>query len=75
MGAKNEIYGILERLARDGVTVILISSDLEELLRVSHRILVMRKGQIQREFSEGLVSQSDILEAASGLSSGEEAVV
>lgn len=75
VGAKNEIYGILERLARDGVTVILISSDLEELLRVSHRILVMRKGQIQREFSEGLVSQSDILEAASGLSSGEEAVV
>ena len=67
VGAKGEIYGILEELAKNGVVVILVSSDLEELIRVSHRILVMRKGSIIREFDNGVVTQSMVLEAASGL--------
>ena len=67
VGAKDEIYAILERLAQQGVAVILVSSDLQELIRVSHRILVMRKGSIIKEFNEGSVTQSMVLEAASGL--------
>ena len=67
VGAKDEIYGILEDLAHQGVAVILVSSDLQELIRVSHRILVMRKGSIVREFNSGSVTQSMVLEAASGL--------
>ena len=67
VGAKDEIYGILEDLAHQGVAVILVSSDLQELIRVSHRILVMRKGSIVREFNNGSVTQSMVLEAASGL--------
>lgn len=67
MGAKDEIYHILRELADRGVMVILVSSDLQELLRVSDRILVMRKGRIVKEFAEGTVTQADILAAASGL--------
>ena len=67
VGAKDEIYGILEDLARQGVAVILVSSDLQELIRVSHRILVMRKGSVVKEFNSGSVTQSMVLEAASGL--------
>lgn len=71
VGAKDEIYHILEELAAKGVIVILVSSDLQELLRVSHRILIMRKGKIIKELAEGTVTQADILEAASGIESKE----
>lgn len=67
VGAKDEIYGILRGLARSGVVVILVSSDLQELLRVSDRILIMRKGRLIKEFSEGSVTQADLLAAASGI--------
>jgi ribose transport system ATP-binding protein len=67
VGAKDEIYKLLEGLAAQGLTIIVVSSDLEELLRISTRILVFRKGRIFREFSDGIVTQEDILEAASGI--------
>lgn len=67
VGAKDEIYSILDELASQGVVVILVSSDLQELIRVSHRILVMRKGSVIKEFDSGIVTQSMVLEAASGL--------
>ncbi len=67
IGAKDEIYKILENLAENGTSIILISSDLKEVLRVSHRILVMRKGKIFTEFSEGSITQEDLLMAESGI--------
>jgi ribose transport system ATP-binding protein len=67
VGAKNEIYRLLENLAAQGVVIIVVSSDLQELLRISTRILVFRKGTIFKEFSEGTVTQEDILKAASGI--------
>lgn len=74
VGAKNEIYEILEDLAKKGVSVILVSSDLQELIRVSHRILVMRKGDIVKEFKNQVVTQSMVLSAGQGiLDEGEEA--
>lgn len=67
IGAKDEIYKLLEQLAGQGVSVILVSSDLQELLRVSHRILVFRKGRIFKEFNNGVATQEDILMASSGI--------
>ncbi len=67
IGAKDEIYKIIENLAKDGVAVILVSSDLQELLRVSTRIVVMRKGKVFKEFASGRITQEDILMAASGI--------
>ena len=74
VGAKDEIYAILEKLAQQGVGVILVTSDLQELIRVSNRILVMRKGQIVREFDHGMVTQARVLEAGSGITGEEETV-
>ena len=67
VGAKDEIYKIIENLAKNGTSVIVVSSDLQELLRVSQRIIVMRKGEIFTEFSSGRITQEDILMAESGI--------
>jgi ribose transport system ATP-binding protein len=67
VGAKEEIYNLLKRLAAKGVLILLVSSDLQELIRLSTRILVMRKGTIAVEFDRGTVTQNDVLSAASGL--------
>ncbi len=67
VGAKDQIYSILEDLASQGIVVIIVTSDLQELIRVSHRILVMRKGSIIKEFDSGIVTQSMVLEAGSGI--------
>ena len=73
VGAKNEIYEILENLAKQGVAIILVSSDLQELIRVSHRILVMRKGDVVKEFKNEIVTQSRVLSAGQGILDEEEA--
>ena len=67
IGAKDEIYRILENLAENGTSIIMVSSDLKEVIRVSNRIIVMRKGQIFTEFSEGSITQEDLLMAESGI--------
>ena len=67
VGAKDEIYQILENLAKQGVAVIVVTSDLQELLRVSHRIIVMRKGDIVKEFKNVEVTQSKVLSAGQGV--------
>lgn len=67
VGAKDEIYKILDGLAAQGVAIILVTSDLQELLRISHRVLVFRKGRIFREFNQGVITQEDVLIAASGI--------
>ena len=67
VGAKDEIYSILENLAKEGVAVIVVTSDLQELLRVSHRIIVMRKGDIVKEFKNVEVTQAMVLSAGQGV--------
>ncbi|MBR5970847.1 MAG: sugar ABC transporter ATP-binding protein [Lachnospiraceae bacterium] len=71
IGAKDEIYEIIERLSNEGVAVLMVSSDIAEVLRVAHRILVMRGGRITKEFNSGVATQEDILMASSGFT-GEE---
>lgn len=66
IGAKDEIYEFIEGLAKQGVAVLLISSDIAEVLRVAHRIIVMRDGHVAAEFHDGSVTQEDILLASSG---------
>lgn len=67
VGAKDEIYNFIESLAQKDVAVLLVSSDIAEVLRVAHRILVMRGGRIIREFGSGVVTQEDILLTSSGI--------
>ena len=66
IGVKEEIYKYIWNLADTGAIVIMVSSDLEELLYVSDRILIMRNGQFFEEFKRGNVTQTAILLASSG---------
>ena len=65
VGAKQEIYGLMCRLAEEGKSIIMISSEMPELLGMSDRIIVMSNGQKAGELSRGEYSQTHILEMAS----------
>ena len=67
IGAKDEIYEFIENMTKQGIAVLLVSSDIAEVLRVAHRIIVMREGRVIREFHDGAVTQEQILLAQSGL--------
>jgi ABC-type sugar transport system ATPase subunit len=66
VGAKAEIHRLIVELAARGKGVILISSDLPEILALSHRIVVLHAGSIAAEFSAAEATQEKILLAASG---------
>jgi ribose transport system ATP-binding protein len=61
VGAKSEIYHLLNELARQGKSVIMISSELPEILRMSHRILVMCEGRITGELTAAEATQERIM--------------
>lgn len=64
IGAKLEIYEIMSRLTEQGVGILLISSELPELLGLSHRVAVLREGSITGQF-EGTFDPEQIMHAAS----------
>jgi ribose transport system ATP-binding protein len=66
VGAKQEIYELMSRLANDGKAIIMISSDMEELLGMSDRIIVLSEGKIAGEVQKEQFNQNHILELASG---------
>jgi rhamnose transport system ATP-binding protein len=64
VGAKRAIYDLLVALAEDGMGVLLISSELEEVLGLAHRVLVMRAGRIVGELAGEQMTESAVLAAA-----------
>ena len=66
VGAKLEIAALINNLAKEGAGVIMISSELEELVALADRVLVMREGEIVREFTWEEVSEEAILYYALG---------
>ncbi len=66
VGAKAEIHALMGDLAQQGVGVLMISSELPEVLGVSDRILVMHEGRITGEFSREQANQDDVMRAATG---------
>jgi len=64
VGAKSEIYKLLNTLAEQGKAIVMISSELPEILRMSHRILVMCEGRITGELSARDASQEKIMHLA-----------
>jgi len=66
VGAKDEIHGIMLELLRHGASIIMISSDMPELLALADRILVMRMGKTQAVLENRGISQEDILSLAVG---------
>ena len=66
VGAKAEIHNLLKELATEGVGVLMISSELPEILGVSDRILVMKEGHLVAVLDPELSSQDEIIQAAAG---------
>jgi len=67
VGAKDEIYNHLNQLAESGVMIILVSSDLPELIKLSHRVIILRRGAKVMTFDTGSISETDVLSASSGI--------
>jgi ribose transport system ATP-binding protein len=66
IGAKAEIYSLIADLSARGASIILLSSDLDELVGVTDRVLVMFRGQITRELSSSHTTANEILAEATG---------
>ncbi|MBE0690228.1 MAG: sugar ABC transporter ATP-binding protein, partial [Anaerolineae bacterium] len=68
VGLKQAIYELIADLARQGLAILLISSEIEEILGLAHRVLVMRLGQIVAEVREedGALNEQAIMRAAFG---------
>jgi len=68
VGAKVEVYNIMNRLVRAGKCVIMISSELPEIIGMSDRVIVMREGKIMGELSRktDVLNQEIIMKAAWG---------
>jgi ribose transport system ATP-binding protein len=66
VGAKQEIYRLLCTLANNGIAIIMISSDMEELLGMSDRIIVLSEGKVAGEVLKEQFNQDHILDLASG---------
>jgi ABC-type sugar transport system ATPase subunit len=64
IGAKREIYSIIEELARSGLAALIASSELPELLTVADRILVLSEGRLTAQFARSEATEEAILEAA-----------
>jgi len=64
VGAKQQIYELLVRLAADGVAVLLISSELEEVLGLAHRVIVMRHGRVVIELDAEQATMDRVMSAA-----------
>ncbi|AYO29208.1 ATP-binding cassette domain-containing protein [Biomaibacter acetigenes] len=67
VGAKAEIHRIIEGLAQKGVAIIMISSELPEILGVSDRIIVLHEGTITGEYDAASASQEKIMQSATGV--------
>lgn len=64
VGAKYEIYKLINQLAKEGMAVIVISSELPEVLGISDRVLVMHQGQIKADLINHNLTQEQVMEAA-----------
>ena len=66
IGAKREIYALMEELAQQGVAILFVSSELEEVIGMSDRALVMHEGRLAGELKRGELGEEAIMRLATG---------
>ena len=66
VGAKRDIYDVMVRLAADGMAILLISNEVEEILGLAHRVVVMRAGRLVAELAGPDMTEEAIVSAAFG---------
>jgi ribose transport system ATP-binding protein len=74
VGARSDIYDQLEALAARGLGVLIVSSDIQEVLAVSHRVLTIYRGRLTGEFRGDSAPREAVLAAAAGSTAGGDAV-
>jgi ribose transport system ATP-binding protein len=67
IGAKSEIYALIQELTERGIAILVISSDLPEALGISDRILVMRAGLVVKELDARSATEEDVMKYATGI--------
>lgn len=70
VNAKHEIYELVNQLVKNGHSVIMVSSELPEVMQMSNRIMVMYEGELVSEFTHDAATEESILEKASGIGIG-----
>ena len=65
VGAKAEVFALMNQLAKNRAGIVMVSSEMPEILAMADRILVMRAGRITAEFAEGEATQEKLLRSAS----------
>ncbi|MCI0380973.1 MAG: sugar ABC transporter ATP-binding protein [Gemmataceae bacterium] len=66
VGAKSEIYALMDQLAQQGLAILMISSDLEEILGMSDRVLVLHEGRLAGELQREQLSEEAVMRLATG---------
>ena len=66
VGAKQEIYRLMESLAEQGVAILFVSSEMEEILGMSDRVLVMHEGRMAGEIARDDLSEEAVMKLATG---------
>jgi len=66
IGAKQEVYKLMEQLAAHGVAILFVSSEMEEILRLSDRTLVMHEGRLTGELPRSALTEESIMQLATG---------
>ena len=66
IGAKHEIYSIIDELAKEGLGVLLVSSELEEIINLCDTVCVMRRGRLVKTLTREELSQEVIMQYAAG---------
>ncbi|MDZ4183895.1 MAG: D-xylose ABC transporter ATP-binding protein, partial [Desulfuromonadales bacterium] len=67
VGAKVEIYRLMQALASRGAAIIMISSELPEVMNMSDRIIVIHRGEVAGEFPKGSADEEQIMRCAFGV--------
>ncbi len=70
VGSKHDLYELIVRLAADGMAILFISNEMEEILGLAHRVVVMRQGRLVAELAGETMTEEAILEAAFGTVAG-----
>ncbi len=66
IGAKQEIYRLMEELAERGVAILFVSSEMEEVLSMSDRVVVLHEGRVTGELQQGEMSEEAVMQLATG---------
>jgi ABC-type sugar transport system ATPase subunit len=67
LGAKAEIYEILRNLANEGLSILVVSSEIGEIFEISDRILVMHAGELSANLDRSKTSEAEVVAAATGV--------